>query len=316
MSNEIKEYDDYFRALADRSYNPATGFVDIAILRAPKWQSPMEAIERAFDHPWINSPSWGNLDRDIFRPYLEHWLAENHIVDLSHVARGYEEWTANIFQARLAGLEVPQNISVGTEAGTMPYLRTHWNPLHLQPDVLTIFVHRQGKEYYKLAISRAPFVPMVPENEKPAGFADFMEGTILNGTPWKVAEGKNWRGKDLVVFRHGTPVYGGAAHSLVFASDPAAKRHIRDQWKPEYQQEIMRVIHENSERAGLPPSMRWVVETSEGSGIFLTRQSTEFPNPLQISGPARSIIRVFQPKKSAGVIVSGQAASSACPIPR
>jgi hypothetical protein len=309
LSKEIKKYTDYFGSLARESYDTATGNPKTSLLPAVQWQRPMEAIEYAFDHPWqSNDPNhnpvgWGNFDREAFRPYIENWLQQNRIAALSHVAHGYNGWTANVFLAQIEGVSEPQIVSIGTEAGEMPHLRTAWNPIHRQPDTQNVFVHRQNGESYKLALSRGPFVPMVPENEKPSSVADFFDRHILIGTPYKVGEGR-----DLSVLRDGTPIYGGATDSLQFISDEAARRHARDQWKPEYQQEIMRTIHNNTERLQadlrsikgdqyiLPDSLRWVVEISPG--VFAPKQATLVPDPLQLATPARSIARVKRGHKA------------------
>lgn len=291
--SEINRYIAYFAAVVRKAYDgtTASGYAPDDNAAAPK--PPMLAIESAFAKPWEKSPGWEGLDRKTYMPAIEKWLADNRVTGLELVAHGYHGWTGACFKAQFENSQVPQIVRMAAETGSMPHLSRLWNPLLLQAHSQTIFMHRHKRGNHKLSLERMPIAPMVPPGE-PHGFDAFLNQHILAGTPFKVKDHK-----DLSVFldtpsigkpHNFTPVYGDP-DSISFATRALARAHYaKDLWDPSWQQTVLRTIHKNSERIGLPPSMRWAVETAPD--VYATKQAAFLPDPLALDMPVRAIVRL------------------------
>lgn len=278
---DIARFDGYFQAVLNNdSKKQAMG------LGSDKpYLPPAIAIEQALTQPWERSPQWQGLNTARTHPGVMRWLEQNNVESLALRAHGYNGWTAAVFEARLHGQSETSMFSMGWEQGRAKHLDRPWNPLLIQPHALGLFVEPVGNTRHTLGLSLfTSKVPMVPP-QQPPGLDRFLNQYILRDTPYQVHDHK-----DLSVMRDGTPIYGDP-DSIGFRNRELERRHARDQWKPEWQQQVMRTIHHNSLAAGLPPHLHSVVETAPGSNRFITKQQHLQPAPDGLHLPGRTVVK-------------------------
>jgi hypothetical protein len=243
-------------------------------------------------------------DEDIFLPPIDHFLTGHGISEIAPLAKGtksaaFEAKIPNNTSARFV-LRIGNNVRIDRflknpsfDVSASMLDNRIWCPLGLQPHAQTILAYKKDESLYdkkRLNLELLPLVGIV-QRGRPKGFDVFLNEHILDGTPYRV-----WEHKDLGVLFDGTPVYVDSG-SLNFKSADLAVIHARDQYRPEWQQQIMVTIAKNCAAVGWPSSLSWVQQAQDGK--FVTKQSVLYGGPLKSLVATRPLVRLREARPAA-----------------
>lgn len=277
----------FFKDAAQRLYGRDSGACLRWRQKPPRWEAPLGAISKELANPWEGSTGWAGLDKGVFLATCGSWLSQMGIHELSFVAHGWKGCTGATFDAPIADSTIPNVVRIGVSPPGNDFFQKRWCPLVHQPDAQ--LVGSTGtQEGHRFFLECTPCLEMIDWLKKddepypPSGFAEFLNERILVNTPFEVSQLF-----DLALTPEGKPMFAGWDPLRI---KPGQKEYFAEhQWDSDYQQTIMRTLHENCQAAGWPPELNWVARLPSGNFVenrnYTARLPASPPDNTITSGP-------------------------------